>query len=536
MFEVLPLAITALIPMVAFPFFEIMKSEDVAQAYLPDTSFLFIGGLMVAVAVEKSELHTRIALFVLRIVGSQPKWIMAGFMGVTGFLSMWISNTATAALMVPIVQSVITELVANHRMHEILALSEVHSIENRRRSVDMRRLSIPQESILIAQQKDMSNLFTPREHLMAKGLLISVCFAANIGGSATITGTASNLVLLGQLEKLFPTADTGINFLSWITFAFPQAVLCLVFCWFVLNIVFLKNAPQGSAIVSRKLKEKYEKLPGTTFAEVAVMLCFVLLLGLWIFRDPQIIPGFGSFFKRGYITDATSAVFVVLLLFIIPDKKPMCYRGSGRRGHYIVRDSLLDWPTIQERFPWSVVLLLGGGFALAAGVKESHLSIEIGDVMQRLSVFPVNIIMLICICITVGLTNICSNTVIASIFIPIVAELARSLDTNPLFFMLPVAVSSSFAFLFPVATPPNAIVFGTGLVAVTDMVFAGFFVTIGCIVLTMINVLLWGRTLFSLNEFPLWAYDDDHPMSNITLITELLAQNKTVFPDLPFAI
>ncbi|KAK6760614.1 hypothetical protein RB195_021905 [Necator americanus] len=470
MFEVLPLAITALIPMVAFPFFEIMKSEDVAQAYLPDTSFLFIGGLMVAVAVEKSELHTRIALFVLKTVGSRPKWIMAGFMGVTGFLSMWISNTATAALMVPIVQSVITELVTNHRMHEILALSEVHSIENRRRSVDMRRLSIPQENVLVAHQKDMSNLFTPREHLMAKGLLISVCFAANIGGSATITGTASNLVLLGQLEKLFPNADTGINFLSWITFAFPQAVLCLAFCWFVLNIVFLRNAPQGSAIVSRKLKEKYDKLPSTTFAEVAVMVCFVLLLGLWMLREPQIIPGFGAYFKRGYITDATSAVFVVLLLFIIPDKKPMCYqRDRGRSGHYTVRNSLLDWPTIQERFPWSVVLLLGGGFALAAGVKESHLSIEIGEVMHRLSVFPVNVIMFICICITVGLTNICSNTVIASIFIPIVAELARSLDINPLLFMLPVAISSSFAFLFPVATPPNAIVFGTGLVQVTDM-------------------------------------------------------------------
>ncbi|KHJ93674.1 sodium:sulfate symporter transmembrane region [Oesophagostomum dentatum] len=333
MFEVLPLAITALIPMVAFPFFEIMKSDDVAQAYLPDTSFLFIGGLMVAVAVEKSDLHTRIALFVLRIVGSHPKWIMAGFMGVTGFLSMWISNTATAALMVPIVQSVITELVANHRMHELLALSEVHSMENRRRSVDMRRLSIPQDSILIAQQKDMSNLFTPREHLMAKGLLISVCFAANIGGSATITGTASNLVLLGQLEELFPSADTGINFVSWISFAFPQAVACLVICWFVLNMVFLRNAPKGSAIVSRKLKEKYEKLPSITFAEA----------------------------------------------------------------------------------------------------------------------------------------------------------------------------------------------------------FAGLFVTIGCVLVTMINLMLWGTTLFSLNEFPLWAYDDDHPMSNITLIQELLAQNKTVFPDLPFA-
>ncbi|KJH47118.1 hypothetical protein DICVIV_06826 [Dictyocaulus viviparus] len=266
-FEVLPLAITALIPMVAFPFFEIMKSDKVAQAYLPDTSFLFIGGLMVAVAVEKSELHTRIALFVLKTVGIQPKWIMAGFMAVTAFLSMWISNTATAALMVPIVQSVITELVANHRMHELIAFSEATSIENRRRSIDMRRLSVPQET-LMAQQKDISNLFTPRELLMAKGLLISICFSANIGGSATITGTASNLVLVGQLEKLFPNADTGINFLSWIIFAFPQAVVCQVLCWLVLNFVFLRDPPRGSPSVSRKLSEKYHRLPSTSFAEV----------------------------------------------------------------------------------------------------------------------------------------------------------------------------------------------------------------------------------------------------------------------------
>ncbi|VDM59925.1 unnamed protein product [Angiostrongylus costaricensis] len=467
-FEVLPLAITALIPMVAFPVFEIMKSDDVAQSYLPDTSFLFIGGLMVAVTVEKSELHTRIALFVLKTVGSQPKWIMAGFMGVTGFLSMWISNTATAALMVPIVQSVITELVANHRMHELLALSEANSIENRRRSVDMRRLSIPQENV-ISHQKDLSNLFTPRELLLAKGLLISVCFSANIGGSATITGTASNLVLIGQLEKLFPNADTGINFLSWIFFAFPQAVVCQVLCWFVLNVVFLRNAPQGSAIVSRKLNEKYRKLPSISFAEISVMVCFTLLLLLWILREPQIIPGFGCYFKRGYVTDATSAILVVILLFAIPDHKPMCCTRE-RNGHHIVRNSLLDWPTIQERFPWSVVLLLGGGFALAAGVKESRLSHEIGEVMQHLTDLPTYTVMFICVLITVGFTNICSNAVIATIFIPIVAELARSLDANPLLYMLPVAVSSSFAFLFPVATPSNAIVFGTGLVKVGDMV------------------------------------------------------------------
>lgn len=265
------------------------------------------------------------------------------------------------------------------------------------------------------------------------------------------------------------------------------------------------------------------------------MVCFTLLLLLWILREPQIIPGFSCYFKKGYVTDATSAIFVVILLFAVPDRKPMCCTRE-RNGHHIVRNSLLDWPTIQERFPWSVVLLLGGGFALAAGVKESRLSHEIGEVLQHLTNLPTYAVMFICVLITVGFTNICSNAVIATIFIPIVAELARSLDANPLLYMLPVAVSSSFAFLFPVATPSNAIVFGTGLVNVGDMAFSGFFITIGCMVLSIVNVMLWGRYLFALNEFPLWAYDDLHPMKNVSLIEELLAQNKTVFPDLPFAV
>ncbi|KJH47120.1 hypothetical protein DICVIV_06828 [Dictyocaulus viviparus] len=156
--------------------------------------------------------------------------------------------------------------------------------------------------------------------------------------------------------------------------------------------------------------------------------------------------------------------------------------------------------------------------------------------MQHLTRFPDYVVIFLCVTITIGLTNVCSNAVIASIFIPIVAEMARSLDTNPLLYMLPVAVSSSFAFLFPVATPSNAIVFGTGLVSVADMAFSGFFITIGCMVLTIVNVMLWGRYLFTLNEFPLWAYDDVHPMKNVSLIEELLSQNKTVYPDLPFAI
>ncbi|CAI2358231.1 unnamed protein product [Caenorhabditis sp. 36 PRJEB53466] len=524
-FEALPLAITAFIPMILFPMFGIMRSEEVARAYLPDTCFLFMGGLMVALAVEKCELHARIALFVLKTVGSEPARVMAGFMGVTGFLSMWISNTATTALMVPIVQSVITELVSNHRMEDLVALNEAHQSNARKQSVGMRRLSLPNENIEI-NRDDMSTAMSPREQRMAKGLMLSVCFSANIGGAATITGTASNLVLIGQLNELFPGADTGVNFLSWLTFAFPMVFCCLLYCWGVLYLLFLRGAPKGSIIVTRKLQQKYNDLSTLSFAEISVVFCFLLLLLLWILREPQVVPGWGELFRSEFVDDATSAMFIVILLFTLPEKLPNFRRKSST---WKASSGLLDWATVQDRFPWSVLFLLGGGFALAAGVKESGLSHDIGAIMRNLDVFNHNIIMLICIVISVTLTNVCSNTVIASIFIPIVAELARSLQIDPLNFMLPVTISASFAFLLPVATPPNAIVFGSGYLKVSDMFIAGLCLTIGCVILSMLNMLLWAGFVFNLHLFPQWAANPSPPLdvedwleqNNITLLTTL---------------
>ncbi|GMR62447.1 hypothetical protein PMAYCL1PPCAC_32642, partial [Pristionchus mayeri] len=603
-FEVLPLAITALVPMVLFPCLGIMKSEAVAKTYLPDTGFLFIGGLMVAVAVEKSNLHTRVALLVLSLVGSDPRFIMLGFMGVTAFLSMWISNTATAALMVPIVQSVISELVSNQRSGELI---ERQHLASRRRSIEGRRLSMTRDPASVIDQqtarsdagqtllpesesrrhlmeheekmaqlcspsivrlekaveeaenhlipfpaqgenhhvmtritytetqkqtenmtlKDMVKYFNPRELLMAKGFLISVCYAANIGGSATITGTASNLVLIGQLEKIFPGVDTGINFVSWIIFATPMAFVCLVLTWFTLCFLFLRNAPKGSATVSMKLKDKYRRLPKVSFAEKAVSACFGLLLCLWIFRDPKVVPGFGEYFKRGYVTDATSAVFIVIILFVLPEKCPDFKHMGSKKGK--VTKGLLDWATIQESFPWSVVLLLGGGFALAAGVKESELSQTIGDLLSSLGGLDKFVAVIICTIITIGLTNVCSNTVVASIFTPIVAELARSLSINPLLFMLPVTVASSFAFLLPVATPPNAIVFGAGVVDVKDMAFAGFFVSIWCAVCNLVNMWLIATPWFHLDTFPEWANYNELLAGNATnFLINVLSDNETM--------
>ncbi|EFO21042.2 hypothetical protein LOAG_07442 [Loa loa] len=522
--EVLPLAITALLPMVLYPLLGLMASDDVAQMYLPDISFLFIGGLMVAVAVQKCKLHNRVALFVLTVVPPQPCWIMLGFMSATAFLSMWISNTATAALMVPIANSVIIELVKSNRRNEFSdsLVSEAVVEDRYNENSDGRRKSLSTFST-----RDMTEILSKDEYHMAKGLLISVAFGANIGGTGTITGTPSNLVLMGQIKEIFPLADTGINFISWMVFAVPLVIACLLMTWLTLVLIFFRKASKGHGTIKDKLRQKYDELPSLSFAEIGVSICFLILLTLWIMRDPHVVPGFGTVFKKGhvinifqrlnskmkYVTDATSAILVAIILFAVPNQKPDFFGKSENVG------TLLDWKTMQANFPWSVVLLLGGGFAMAAGVKESNLSYRVGEMMQLLQMFPVNVIMALCIFITVFLTNICSNTVTASIFIPIVAELAKSLEINPLYFMIPTTLASSMAFTLPVATPPNAIVFASGLLRVKDLLLAGAVVTAECGLLAILFMMTWATYLFELDKFPLWAYTP----------AELVYRNHTLF-------
>uniref|UniRef100_A0AC34FU14 Uncharacterized protein n=1 Tax=Panagrolaimus sp. ES5 TaxID=591445 RepID=A0AC34FU14_9BILA len=378
-----------------------------------DVTFLFIGGLIVAMAVERSELHERIALNVLTLVGSQPKYIMLGFMTITALLSAFISGENEAP-------------------------------------------------------KARAN-----EKRMAKGLILSICFAANIGGTGTITGTAPNLVMVGQLATLYPNANTGVNYITWMLFCFPLMFLCLITCWVILVGIFLYNGPPAAAEVTKILHERSQKLQRMSYAEKSVAVCFVGLLLLWIL--PQVFPGILGFLPKGYFTDATSAMIVSALLFALPSKKPrmafLCQSEPSEnptKGHTYAR--LMDWKTMQEKFPWGILLLLGGGFALAAGVKESGLSDLLGSQLSEIGSLPLIAVQVFCILITLLVTNICSNTVTVSIFLPIVATLAEQAQIHPLTLMLPVTLTCSFAFMLPVGTAPNAIAFGSGLLKVSDMV------------------------------------------------------------------
>ncbi|XGW31592.1 hypothetical protein V3C99_010057 [Haemonchus contortus] len=469
MTEVLPLAATAMLPVVLFPLTNVMDCKETAQQFINDTNFLFIGGLIMAAAVEKCDLHERVALAVLKMVGGEPKWIMLGFMTVTALLSMFISNTATTAMMVPICQSVIGQLVASYNAHP------ENGVRDR---AACKRLST--------------------------GLMLSICIAANIGGTGTITGTPSNLVMIGSLNNLYPESKSSMNYITWLLFAFPLMCICLAAAWLTLTLFFLRNVPGKDEHVTRLMHKRYDDLPRTSYAEKSVLFCFCVLLALWICREPGFFTGFGSWFPNNCYTDATSAMIVAILLFALPSEKPdLCTYKTKEELKKTSR--LMDWPTIQKSFPWNVVMLLGGGFALAQGVQKSGLSDKIGSSLTTLNHLPLWLLQSVTMALVMTVTNFCSNTVTATIFVNIVAKLATAMERHPFILMLPTTMSCSFALVLPVGTPPNAIVFGSGMVKVTDMVTVGIMISLECLILTVLYMNSAAYVFLPLGEFPVWA-------------------------------
>ncbi|XP_030009405.1 solute carrier family 13 member 5-like [Sphaeramia orbicularis] len=578
--EVLPLAVTALLPTILFPVLGIMESKDVCMQYLKDTNMLFVGGLMVAVAVEHWNLHKRIALRVLLLVGVRPALLMLGFMTVTAFLSMWISNTATTAMMVPIVQAVLDQLHNNidpenptKRQSRNVLLHQEHpekissvlqtpvptvpedtmtdlntnsektaNLQSRVPSEQMDREDnvkpTPQDKPLSDSKPvvvSVENAFCPMELeelsdeeeervRMSKGLLLCVCYSASIGGIATLTGTGPNLVLVGQMSQLFPQNGDVVNFASWFAFAFPIMVLTLILAWFWLQFLYigcnLRRTWGCGTVQSEKeraaysvIREEHQRLGPMSYGEFSVLALFILMVVLWFTRDPRFMDGWATHIfnsKSEFVTDATVALFVAVLLFVLPSEPPRylcCWRSSDTESRTSQGPAppLLTWQVTQKKMPWNIVLLLGGGFALAKGSEESGLSRWLGDQMTPLhSIPPWAIAVILCLLIAT-FTECASNVATATLFLPILASMSQSINLNPLYVMIPCTLSASFAFMLPVATPPNAIVFSSGYLKVSDMAKTGVVMNVIGIACITLAINSWGRILFSLDSFPSWA-------------------------------
>ncbi|XP_047141213.1 Na(+)/citrate cotransporter isoform X2 [Hydra vulgaris] len=522
--EVTSLAVTSLLPLILLPLFGIVKASVVCLEYMRDTNVLLLGGLLIAVAIEEWNVHKRVALKILLFVGAQPRRLMLGFMIVTAFISMWITNTATTAMMTPIMEAVLKELDKYNSTesvnlesskdfynHAVIPNNELKSAEPYENHEIETGNEMTQSQITIREAStskifEVDNIKKRKHKQLCKAMMLCICYAANIGGIGTLTGSAPQLVLKGQMEQIFPKAP-AISFIYWFVHAFPLMLVFLVISWIYLQAVFIGirwkhlscfyRGCKESSIKGKELylvmKQQYDALGPVSFAEIEVMLSFLLLVVLWFFREPSIFPGWGSFFKFQYVTDGTPAVLVGFLLFQLPSKAP----NKPKR--------LLSWPRVQKVFPWDVLFLLGAGFALAKACEDSKLSLWLSCQLVGLKVLSPFLIVLIISAMVTFLTEITSNTATAAILLPVLASLAQSVHVHPLYLMLPTTICVSFAFMLPVATPPNAIVFGTGRIMVKDMALAGFGMNILGILLITLSINTWGYSYYDLKNYPTWA-------------------------------
>jgi len=432
--EAIDIAATALVPLVAFPLFGAVTFRQAASPYADELIFLFMGGFMIALAMSRWSLDRRIALLGLLVVGTGSRRLILGFMIATAFLSMWVSNTATVAMMLPIAISVIR----------------------------------------LATDEDGRAETGPVQSRFALCLLLAVAYAASIGGVATIIGSPPNAIAVQNIRE---SLDTEISFARWIMIGGPFALAMLPLTWLLLTHVLyppeIDRVEGGRELIRRELA----KLGPMRGGEVVTLAIFVLAATLWIFR-PQLaqVTVLGVTPLEG-LTDSGVAMLAALLLFVLPASVSP------------VRMTL-DWETAR-RLPWGVLLLFGGGLSLAAALRETGVSEFIGAQAGALGNMPEIVIVLAVTALIVFLTELTSNTATTATMVPLLIGLSGGIGVDPYLLVIPAAVAASCAFMMPVATPPNAMVFATGQVTIPQMCKAGFWLNLVAIVLiTMVGYLV----------------------------------------------
>lgn len=415
--EAIEIEATALLPLVLFPLSGGLEIKSVAESYGNPYIFLFMGGFVIGLAIQKWNLHKRIALNVISVVGTNQKKVILGFMISTAFLSMWISNTATSIMMLPIAFSVMSQF-------------------------------------------EESGSF-------GRNLMLGIAYSSSIGGMATLIGTPPNIVFAGVVKETF---QIEISFLQWMLFALPFVILFIFVCWYYLSHFC---GPLSLGEVKKDIK--LEKLPAISTQEKRVLIVFTLIAFMWITRSfliVKILPG---------IDDPQIAMLGAIGLFLIP---------SGKKDQ-----PLMDWETAKN-LPWGILLIFGAGLAIAEGFSSTDLATWLGKQLLELKAVPVLLVFLLVIASVNFLTEITSNLATASMILPILAAMAVSLNLSPMALMVSAILASSCAFMLPVATPPNAVVFSSGRIKMTEMVKTGFILNLLSVLLIFILVLFWWPVVF----------------------------------------
>lgn len=439
--ESLPLGVTALMPLAAFPLLNIMPSAKVAPNYANHYVFLLLGGFFIALAMQRWNLHTRMALGIIQRVGTSARRLVLGFMLATAFLSMWISNSATAMMMMPIGLGLVIKI------EEMQGGRPGPSVRN-----------------------------------FGACMMLGIAYAANIGGVATLVGTFPNIVFAGMFTEHFPRGPE-ITFVDWLKIGLPFTVLFIPLMWAYMVLGVLPIKGKLVEDVDDVIQREVDQLGKMCRGEAMVLGVFVATALLWLFRrDIHIgavtLPGWtGLLGVEKSVHDATIAMGMGILCFILPvDRK----KGVV----------LLDWEH-GKKAPWDILLLFGGGFAIAGGFEASGLTEWVAVQLKVLQGVPVPIIVAIVALTMVFLTEVTSNTATTTMMLPILAATAQVLHTNPLLLMVPATISASCAFMLPIGTPPNAIVFASGRVSLLQMCRTGFLLNLLTVAFVTAFVYAW---------------------------------------------
>jgi sodium-dependent dicarboxylate transporter 2/3/5 len=452
--EAVPLAATALIPVIALPLAGITDAGTITKSYVNSIVFLFIGGFLIALSMERWNLHRRIALGIINAIGKRADFMVLGFMIASAFLSMWISNTATSVMMLPIGLAIISKM--------------------------------------------EDEFGEKRTHTLSLAIMLGIAYGASIGGVSTLVGTPTNLAFVRIFQETFPEAPP-IEFGKWIIIGIPYSITLLFVVWFLLTRVICRF-DRSLTLDRSHIRQELKELGPLAREEKAVLAVFVSTVLLWTFRkDLQLgiiqVPGWCNLwdgFKN--IDDGTIAISMSLILFFLPAR-------SGDDAKRILEGDAF------KKLPWAIILLFGGGFALATGFGASGLSQYIGQGFQALGeIRTLFLIIIICLSVTF-LTELTSNVATLSMLLPILATWAVSIQVHPLLFAIPATISSSMAFMMPVATPPNAVVFGSQRIKISEMARAGLLLNIVAVIFTVAaTYLLLPYVIDSpIDVFPKWA-------------------------------
>lgn len=420
--EAVSISVTALLPLILFPITGVMDIKEVSQNYGSSIVFLFFGGFVMALALEKVNLHKRIALGIIKLTGTSPNRIILGFMLATALLSMWISNTASTLVMLPIGLSVIQLLI------------------------------------------DDADGFTKNDRNFALSIMLGIAYAANSGGIATIIGTPPNSVLVGFLESEY---GETISFLKWMAMGLPFSIIMIAIVYGILVYVAFPNRLGAFNASKELINEELKKLGPLSSLEKRVLGVFAVAISLWIFRG--VLNENISWLN---ISDTEISMYAAIALFAIPH--------SFKKGEFV-----LNWSDT-SKLAWGILILFGGGLALASGLSQAGVIITIVDYIQSMDGISVTAIAVLIIALMLFMTELMSNVALIAIFAPVVAGIAIGLGMDKLELLIPVAMASSCAFMLPMATPPNAIVFASGYIKIKDMVRAGFF--LNCIAIALLFV------------------------------------------------